>query len=82
MNTPRPARKLFRLLPLLTFLLLAYAIFLAPRRSFKKGGGTCPKSCLSKGCIADPEAEAEADKYAGMTPKQRREAIARDLLER
>jgi len=51
-------RKAAGLLPILTFLLLAYAVFLGPRRSFAKrrgaaamSGGACPA-----GCIADPSA--------------------------
>ena len=71
-------RKAAGLLPLLTFLLLAYAVFLGPRRSFAKrrgaaaaSGGACPA-----GCIADPAAAAApADPYAGMTPAQRRKAM-------
>ena len=84
MNSVRSMRKMSRLLPLLVLLALVYVLFFSRQRSFvkaKKGGKNADGSCPA-GCIADPNAVAEVDPYAGMTPAQKRKAIAAELKAR
>ena len=55
-------RQVQSMLPLLTFLLVAYAVVLGPRRSFAK--------VADGGCGGEPE-QSSADRRAGPAPTRR-----------